>query len=152
MSEAAVRYGVPTRKINRLVYENQLDGARKVRGAHGMEWRLPAAELEARGFHRQEEPTDEVPDEVAELRRTVRGLTDLLVVERRRWSDKQRELEEALLAVGDMRGQLRREQRRREQAETKVAELVQRLAAAETVVDLRSAKERDQQPSAVVKS
>ncbi len=112
ISEAALRYGVPAREITKLAYRNQLDGARKVRGAHGMEWRVPAAELEARGFRRRDESSSPVSSEVAELRRSVRLLTDALIHERQRWADKQRELETALLKIGKLRSQLREDRRR----------------------------------------
>ncbi len=142
IGEAALRYGVSARKINKLVYENQLDGARKVRGVHGMEWRIPVAELEARGFQQQDEPGDGAPPEIAELQRSIRLLTDRLVQERQRWSDKQHELETALLQIGELRGQLHREQLRRQQAERKLAELTQETAAAHTTLDLRTAEEQ----------
>ncbi len=142
IGEAALRYGVPARKINKLVYENQLDGARKVRGAHGMEWRVPAAELETRGFHRQDEPHHPVPSEVSELQRAVRLLTDSLVRERQRWADKQRELEAALLQVGELRGQLRREQLRRQRVEQELDARAPTPPAADTPIDLRTSQEQ----------
>ncbi len=142
IGEAALRYGVPARKINKLVYENQLDGARKVRGVHGMEWRIPVAELEARGFRRQDEPHDLAPPEVAELQRAVRLLTDTSVQERQRWADKQRELETALLQVGQLQGQLRREQLRRRQVERELADRASATAAADTPIDLRTSQEQ----------
>ncbi len=148
IAEAALRYGVPAREVTKLAYRNQLDGARKVRGAHGMEWRVPAAELEARGFHRQDEPSAAVPPEAAELQRSVRRLTDTLIRERARWADKQRELETALLEIGKLRSQVKEEQRRRQQAGQKLTELAHALielaeaTAADTTVDLRTSEEQ----------
>ncbi len=158
IGEAALRYGVPATKINRLAYLNQLDGARKVRGVHGLEWRVPAAELEARGFQRQDASSDAAPRELAELQRSVRLLTDRLVQERQRWADKQRELETALLEIGALRGQLKREQLQLQQAERDLADLTQRLTdlaqAADPAnitldlrtVDLRTAQEQQARP------
>ncbi len=153
IGEAALRYGVSATKINKLAYLNQLDGARKVRGVHGLEWRVPAVELEARGFQRQDAPNDAAPPEIAELQRSVRLLTDMLVQERQRWVDKQRELETALLEIGALRGQLKREQRQRQQAERDLADVAPRLtdlaqaaAAANTTLDLRTAQEQQARP------
>ncbi len=140
IGEAALRYGVPAGKINKLAYLNQLDGARKVRGVHGLEWRVPAAELEARGFQRQDAPSDAASRELAELQRSVRLLTDKLVQERQRWADKQRELETALLEIGALRGQLKREQL--QQAERDLADLTQRLTDLAQALDLRTAQEQ----------
>ncbi len=77
-----------------------------------MEWRVPAAELEAQGFRRRDESSSPVSSEVSELRRSVRLLTDALIHERQRWADKQRELETALLKIGKLRSQLREDRRR----------------------------------------
>ncbi len=141
IGEAALRYGVAARKINKLVYENQLDGARKVRGAHGMEWRVPVAELEARGYRPVAPPADQPNVEVAELQRTVRTLTDALVRQRQRWDDKHRELEDALLVIGQLKADLRRERERRERVENQLADLRPELVRTESVIDLRLEQE-----------
>ncbi len=140
--EAALRYGVPAKEITKLAYHNQLDGARKVRGAHGMEWRVAAAELEARGFQRQVEPSDAVSPEVVELQHAIRVLTDTPTCERERWAEKQRELETAMLEIGRLKRELRRERMGRQQGGSALSELVQTTSAADTTVDLRVQEEQ----------
>ncbi len=88
VTEAALAYGLPEWKVSRLIRENQLEGARKVRGEHAPVWRIPAAALEARGFTRQV-PTPAgaeatVTLELDELRRTLQSLTGTLRIERQR--------------------------------------------------------------------
>ncbi len=147
MTEAALRYGVPARKINKLAYDNQLYGARKVRGLHGFEWRVPAGELEARGYRRVAPPADEPDAEVAELQRVVRSLTDALVLQRQRWDEKHRELEDALLAIGQLKADLRRERERRERVESDLADLRRGSVRTASVVDLRTEHSRRRTPS-----
>ncbi len=117
VGEAALRYGLTARKVNQLAYLNQLDGARKVRGRRGQEWRVPAAALEAHGFQRQDEPEETTQPDVVKLQSSVRLLTDMLVRERQLGSDRQRELEAARLEIGTLRNQLQCEQLRRQQIE-----------------------------------
>ena len=148
VGEAALRYGVPKRKISKLVERNELDGARKVRGLHGYEWRVPASELEERGYRRAEQPADEHDPQVAELQRSVRALTDALVLERQRWDDKHRELADALLVIGQLKGQLRREQERREAAEHALGEAALRVGATGRTIDLRDEPQPAQQSQA----
>ncbi len=121
VTEAALAYGLPEWKVSRLIRENQLEGARKVRGEHSPVWRIPAAALEARGFTRQV-PTPAGPEatvtlELAELRRTLQSLTGTLRIERQRLANKQQELEDALLQIGQLRRELKYERTRREDAE-----------------------------------
>ncbi len=144
VTEAALAYGLPEWKVSRLIRENQLEGARKVRGEHAPVWRIPAAALEARGFTRQV-PTPAGPEatvtlELAELRRTLQSLTGTLRIERQRLANKQQELEDALLQVGQLRRELKYERSRREDAEAQV----ERLRAA--AVDLVAA-EQGKEPS-----
>ncbi len=68
-------------------------------------------------------PADEPHAEVAELQRVVRSLTDALVLQRQRWDEKHRELEDALLAIGQLKADLRRERERRERVESELADL-----------------------------
>ncbi len=91
VGEAALRYGLTARKVNQLAYLNQLDGARKVRGRRGQEWRVPAAALEAHGFQRQDEPEETTQPDVAKLQSSVRLLTDMLVRERQLGSSAARQ-------------------------------------------------------------
>lgn len=142
MTEAALRYGVPKRKISKLLEQHQLDGARKVRGVHGFEWRIPVAELEARGYRRNEQPADRPDSEAAELQRAVRTLTDAMVQERQLWTDKHRELEDAQLLIGRLKADLRKEQEHNKRLERELAD----LRHEGTVVDLRDAQDRGQQP------
>ncbi len=145
VGEAALRYGVPKRKISKLLEQNQLDGARKVRGLHGVEWRVPASELEERGYRRTEQPVDEHDPQVAELQRSVRALTDALVLERQRWEDKHRELEDALLVIGQLKAELRREQERREAAESALDGAALGPGATGRTIDLRGEPQPVQQ-------
>ncbi len=127
VTEAALAYGLPEWKVTRLVRENQLDGAHKVRGTTGRVWRIPAAALEAQGFERQP-PDPAAPDatvtlELAELRHTLHSLTGTLRIERQRLANKQTELEDALLQIGRLRSELKYERSRREDAEAQVERL-----------------------------
>ncbi len=136
VAEAALAYGLPTWKVSRLIRENQLDGARKVRGEHAPVWRIPAAALEARGFTRQVPspagPEATVTLELTELRRTLQSLTGTLRIERQRLANKQQELEDALLQIGQLRRELKYERTRREEAEEQVARL--RAATVDLVI------------------
>jgi NTP pyrophosphatase (non-canonical NTP hydrolase) len=144
VAEAALRYGLSTAKVRRMISLHELDGARKVRGETGPVWRIPASALEARGLKRQP-PTSASPGatvtlELAELRQTLNGVTGALRIERQRLANKQEELEDALLQVGQLRRELKYERSRREDAEAQV----ERLRAA--AVDLVAA-EQGKEPS-----
>jgi chromosome segregation ATPase len=100
--------------------------------------------LEARGLSRQPprpaQPNTTVTLDVTELRRTINGLTGSLRTERQRLADKQQELEDALLKIGQLRRDLKYERQRAEDAEAQVARL--RAAA----FDLMNV-EQDKDPS-----
>jgi hypothetical protein len=134
VAEAALRYGLPAWKVSRLIRENQLEGARKVRGEHGPVWRIPAAALEAKGFTRQLPTAGEtVTLALAELRRTLQSLTGTLRIERQRLANKEHELQDAMLQIGQLRRDLKYERTRREDAEAQLDRL--RGAAIDLVVE-----------------
>ncbi len=139
VAEAALRYGLPEWKVTRLLRENQLDGARKIRGQHGPVWRIPAAALEAQGFAQQLPTSGEsVTLELSDLRRTLQSLTGTLRIERQRLANKQAELEDIMLEVGRLRRELGYERTRRQDAEAQVARL---QAAAVDLVAVEQAKD-----------
>jgi hypothetical protein len=138
VAEAALRYGLPQWKVTKLIRENQLEGARKIRGTTGRVWSIPAAAIEALGYT-QEPPTPAsagatVTVDLAELRRTINGLTGSLRIERQRLINKEEELQDALVQVRQLRSELRRERERREEVEVQLA--AQRGA----VIDLTAAE------------
>ncbi len=134
VTEAALAYGLPAWKVSRLIRENQLDGARKIRGEHGPVWRIPAAALEAQGFVRQlPTPGETVTLELAELRHTLQSLTGALRIERQRLANKEHELQDAMLQIGQLRRDLKYERTRREDAEAQAARL--RAAAVDLVAE-----------------
>ena len=145
VAEAALRYGLSEGKVRRMISLRQLEGAHKVRGDKAPVWHIPAAAFEARGLTRQT-PTPAGLDatvtvDLTELRRTINGLTGSLRIERQRLANKQQELEDALLQIGQLRRELKYERTRAEDAEAQVARL--RAAAVDLV-----AAEQSKEPSA----
>ncbi len=139
VTEAALAYGLPEWKVTRLIRENQLDGARKVRGEHGPVWRIPAAALEAQGFTRPTPTAGEsVTLELSDLRRTLQRLTGTLRIERHRLATKEHQLQDAMLQIGQLRRDLKYKRTRREDAEAQVERL---RAAAVDLVLAEQAKE-----------
>ncbi len=139
VAEAALRYGLSEAKVRRMISLHELAGARKIRGEAGLVWRIPVAAFEARGLIQQPltaaGPDATVTLEIAELRRTLQGLTGALRIERQRVANKQAELEDAMLEIGRIRQELRYERTRREDAEAQI----ERLRAA--AVDLVAAEQ-----------
>jgi hypothetical protein len=127
VAEAALRYGLSEAKVRKMISLHELEGARKARSEHGLVWRIPAAAFEARGLTRQT-PAPASPDatvtvDLAELRRTINGLTGTLRIERQRLANKQQELEDALLQIGQLRREVKYQRTRAEDAEAQVARL-----------------------------
>ncbi len=142
VAEAALRYGISEAKVRRMISLHQLAGARKVRGDSVRVWRIPVSAFEARGLTRQP-PRPASPDatvtmDLAELRRTINGLTGTLRIERQRLVNKESDLQDALLQIGQLRGELKYERTRREDAEAQVERL---RAAAVDPVAAEQAKE-----------
>ncbi len=121
--EAAERCGVPVRTMAKRAYLGEIEGAHKVRGPRGEEWRVPVAGLEAFGYQLPAERSVNSSEdaEVAALKRTA-------AAERNRAEEADRRLGHALLEGGRLRAQLAQEQARRQQAEDLAADLARKLA------------------------
>ncbi len=119
--EAAERYGVPLRTMAKRASLGEIEGAVKVRGARGMEWRVPVAALEAYGYRQSEHQPSAPKDPMLEaMRRTA-------IAERNRADEADRRLGHALLECGRLRARLAEEEARRRYAEAQVLRLAKQL-------------------------
>src|SRR3954447_13944561 len=111
--EAAERYGVPVRTMAQRLRLGEIQGAYKIRGPRGQEWRVPAAALEAFGYTGAAGGVAPgVPED-----REIAALKKAVAAERRRAEDAYRRLEHALLECGPVRARLEEEHNVRRQAE-----------------------------------
>jgi hypothetical protein len=62
--------------LRRRAQYGEIEGAVKVRGRRGPEWRLPPAALERLGYTRQEAAEPDLADLLATVRRLSAGLAD----------------------------------------------------------------------------
>ncbi len=121
--EAAERYGVPLRTMAKRASLGEIEGAVKVRGARGMEWRVPVRALEAYGYRQSEEQSLKAKDPALEaVRRTT-------AAERNRADEADRRLRDALLECGRLRARLADEEARRRGAEAQVLRIAKQLIA-----------------------
>ncbi len=128
--EAAERYGVPLRTMAKRASLGEIEGAVKVRGARGMEWRVPVRALEAYGYRQSEEQPSKAKDPVLEaVRRTT-------AAERNRADEADRRLGDALLECGRLRARLADEEARRRSAEAQLLRLAKQLTAQAARPDL----------------
>ncbi len=104
--EAAERYGVPQRTLDRRIRNGEID-AHKERGVHGWEWRVSVAALEEFGYALPSEPPPTPVPGVDELQASVRRLRSVASFERRRAEEADRRLGEAMQEIGRLRSMLR---------------------------------------------
>ena len=109
VDEAAAVYDVSPLTLRRRAQYGEVEGAVKVRGRRGPEWRMPAASLVALGYVARVQERDDLSD----LSSSVRKLTDALADAHRENSRLNRELGGAVAAAAALRRQLDAEQQLR---------------------------------------
>ena len=106
IAQATDRYQVSARTLRQRIARGDVDGAHKVRGPHGREWRLPVGSLEALGYERRDWQTAPPGEQTDRLRRMVRALGDELAFARQRVATLDRELGFAQMQLAKLRGEL----------------------------------------------
>ncbi|MDP9397072.1 MAG: hypothetical protein M3P96_04265 [Actinomycetota bacterium] len=106
LHEVALHYDIPPALLRRWLRSGRLWGY-KVPGRHGDEWRVLVGTLHEAG-HAPRPRAGETDPQVAELRRALHALADILLAERRRADETDRRLGWAHLEIGRLRGRLRR--------------------------------------------
>ena len=103
VDQASASYDVSPLTLRRRAQYGEIEGAVKVRGRRGQEWRMPAASLERLGYARRAETVADLD----ELLTTVRRLSELLAESQRENARLNRELGGAVAEAARLRGQLK---------------------------------------------
>lgn len=122
VEEAAAAYDVSALTLRRRAQYGEIEGAVKVRGRRGQEWRVPPASLDLLGYARREQGGQDLGD----LLVTVRRLSETLASAHRENARLNRELGGAVAQAAQLRAEL--------EAERSFRSMRPRQ---ETVVDLR---------------
>ena len=125
VEQAASAYDVSMLTLRRRAQYGEIEGAVKLRGRRGAEWRFPASALEALGYERRQESAHDF----GELLRTLRKLGDTLAEAQQENARLNQELGGALAEAARLRGQMDAESRFRDTQPRKPS-----------VVDLREAQ------------
>ena len=105
ISEAARRYKVSQRTLQGRIRLGEIPG-HKVRGPHGIEWRVEAADMEAFGYRPSEQHQHTAPDhrdDVEHLRKTIARLTRDVAYRRRQADEAHRQLGAATREIAILR-------------------------------------------------
>jgi hypothetical protein len=110
VSEAARRYNVSQRTLQGRVRLGEIAGC-ELRGPHGREWRVEAAEMEAFGYRlpEQQHPAPDNNDDGADLPKTIARLIRELAHYRREADEVHGQLGEAARQNPELRDDARRQ-------------------------------------------
>ena len=128
VDEAAAAYDVSPLTLRRRAQYGEIEGAVKVRGRRGQEWRIPPQTLESLGYVRKDAGGDEQRDIVVVVRRLAESLAEAHTENAR----LNRELGGAVAEAAALRRQLDAHQRLR---------TVVPRNGEDVVIDLRSQQE-----------
>lgn len=128
VEEAAAAYDVSALTLRRRAQYGEIDGAVKVRGRRGQEWRVPRTALESLGYVPKEQPA---PD-VATLLAAVRKLSESVAAVQEENSRLNAELGGAVAEAARLR------------SEAAAVRMLRELKPRAEVIDLRAARQGDE--------
>ena len=128
LAEAAHRHGISEGYLRDLLIAGSIPGARKVRGKHGLAWRVTSAGMKAAGWEPADDlvetPAAEGPDGLTRAVRTLAQTIDKQRQELERIRDRYAEvLASSTAREAGLKAELKAERNRRRHAEGEVRRL-----------------------------